>query len=179
MIYSNSYCKKCDAEYRRARRKAGYTPHPTKCRKCGAGETPQLTVYDNGYCRNCWRTYQQTYRAKNPDKVDKANRETQRAYNKRIRDEVLEAYGKKCICCGETHTEFLEIDHLNGDGALERKELSGGAALFRMIKSLGFPKDRYQILCGNCNGSFGHYGYCPHNTLPPRPIMKRKYQEER
>ena len=26
----------------------------------------------------------------------------------------------------------------------------------------GFPKDKYRLLCHNCNQSMGWYGYCPH-----------------
>src|SRR5262245_47553294 len=32
-------------------------------------------------------------------------------------------YGTECACCGETHIEFLGIDHINGGGHKHRKEI--------------------------------------------------------
>ena len=36
------------------------------------------------------------------------------AQNKRVRREAIEAYGARCVCCGETEREFLTIDHSKG-----------------------------------------------------------------
>jgi hypothetical protein len=30
------------------------------------------------------------------------------------------------------------------------------------VKAAGYPKDRYQLLCHNCNMAKGFYGLCPH-----------------
>ncbi len=79
----------------------------------------------------------------------------------RLRSEVIYAYGRLCECCGEEHLEFLTIDHKHGGGSKERK--SGGASLYKRLKKLGFPKDKYRCLCMNCNWSLGKWGYCPHN----------------
>ena len=49
-----------------------------------------------------------------------------------------------------------------------RKEVliayGGGAkALYRCVKKLKFPKDRFQLLCANCNqGKRRNGGVCPH-----------------
>jgi hypothetical protein len=78
---------------------------------------------------------------------------------------VLSAYSKDnqlaCCCCGEQHVEFLTLDHANGDGNKERRELGGQAAVFRMLRDRGFPPG-YRTLCWNCNLSYAKYGYCPH-----------------
>ena len=78
---------------------------------------------------------------------------------------VIEAYGGKCICCGETMFEFLSIDHKRNDGAKERKRLGNrvkpGLQMLRYIIKMKFPK-RYQLLCFNCNMAKGFYGKCPH-----------------
>lgn len=74
---------------------------------------------------------------------------------------VLDAYGPGCDCCGETHIEFLTIDHKNGGGRQHRKELSTTAQMLNWIIKNGFP-DSIRILCMNCNLSYGVRGYCPH-----------------
>lgn len=83
-----------------------------------------------------------------------------KAIAKKRRHETIQAYGGKCVCCGETHEEFLTIDHVYGGGAKERR-LYGGC-IYARLKRLGFPKDDYRCLCMNCNWSFGKWGYCPH-----------------
>ena len=93
-------------------------------------------------------------------KVDrkKINR---RAQQKRRRA-YLDHYGTKRECCGETITEFLNIDHLSRGGTAERKRLGGGDNANRKRMKQGFPSG-FQVLCYNCNCSLGHYGYCPHS----------------
>jgi hypothetical protein len=89
-----------------------------------------------------------------------ANRE----YYKRLRLEVLTHYGgnpPKCACCGESHIEFLSIDHIKGGGNKHRKSLSGNREIYRWLIKNNFPEG-FQILCHNCNLSKGFYGYCPH-----------------
>lgn len=81
-------------------------------------------------------------------------------YRLAIRKEVLEAYGNKCACCGESAEEFLTIDHIDGRGSHHRKEV--GPRLYAVLRRLGFPKDKYRLLCMNCNFSYGMRGYCPH-----------------
>lgn len=80
-----------------------------------------------------------------------------------LKSEIVQEYGGKCECCGEEVIEFLTVDHVNGDGASHRREIGGkGRRLYLAIKRAGFPKDRYRLLCFNCNIARGFYGYCPH-----------------
>lgn len=87
-----------------------------------------------------------------------------------LRAETLQAYGHACACagCTEIRAEFLAIDHTNGDGAAHRREicgqnkLFGGTRIYGWLKKRGFPKDRFRLLCHNCNLARGFYGYCPH-----------------
>jgi hypothetical protein len=73
--------------------------------------------------------------------------------------QVFAAYGNKCSCCGETKKAFLTIDHIFNDGIGDYRGLYD-----RLIK-LGFPKDRYRLLCFNCNcGRRVNGGVCPHKT---------------
>lgn len=85
---------------------------------------------------------------------------------------MFAAFGARCACCGETEKIFLTLDHIKNDGASHRIKLYGRRvgstyALYRAIKREGFPKDRYQILCMNCNfGKQRNGGICPHQQKP-------------
>ncbi len=79
----------------------------------------------------------------------------------KLRAEVLSAYGGLCTCCGEKESLFLAIDHIHNDGAADRKVNGDGADLYRYLRQQGFPKDRYQLLCHNCNQA-KRFGPCPH-----------------
>jgi hypothetical protein len=83
-----------------------------------------------------------------------------RQYRREVRQELIRRYGGKCACCGESTPEFLAIDHINRDGAAERREFSPDLAP-RILK-LGCPRDRFQLLCHNCNMSKEFNGVCPH-----------------
>lgn len=75
---------------------------------------------------------------------------------------VLNHYGSKCACCGETEEMFLCIDHKNNDGAAHRKEIGTGSRMMKWIIDNGFP-DTFQVLCQNCNiGKYLNGGVCPH-----------------
>lgn len=84
-----------------------------------------------------------------------------RRYRAANRMRILDAYGNKCACCGETRHEFLAVDHVNNDGAKHRREFSSTAMVYPDIIRRNFPPD-FQILCFNCNCAKGIYGKCPH-----------------
>lgn len=76
---------------------------------------------------------------------------------------VLEHYGMKCVCCNITQQEFLEIDHINGDGTEHRLEI--GRHIYEWTISNNYPNN-LQILCANCNRCKGKYGVCAHIESP-------------
>lgn len=68
---------------------------------------------------------------------------------------VLAHYGEYCNYCGEDTFELLQIDHINNDGAQERRELYGdtpaaGEKFYRELIGRNFPPG-YQTLCRSCN----------------------------
>jgi len=66
-----------------------------------------------------------------------------------------------CNCCGEDIIQFLEIDHINGDGNKHRKELGYDRIEGWLIRN-NFPEG-FQVLCCNCNkGKQLNGGKCPH-----------------
>ena len=81
-------------------------------------------------------------------------------------DRVLNHYGSRCNCCGETERGFLTIDHVRNDGAAHRRQLLPshrvGLGWYRWIVRHKYP-DFLQILCWNCNMSKARLGACPHN----------------
>lgn len=86
----------------------------------------------------------------------------------RCRDEVFNAYGGyKCNCCGESEPLFLSIDHVDNDGAVERKSgkyCGSGTGFYLWLRKNKFPSG-YQVLCMNCNtGKHKNGGVCPHHS---------------
>jgi hypothetical protein len=98
------------------------------------------------------------------DMEDKERRE-------RLKIHVLNHYGGKCVCCPTTIMEFLSMDHINGDGYIDRR-LGDGDHIWNQIKRDNYP-DTYQILCFNCHMAKTHYGYCPHSMLNNRRLRKQ------
>jgi hypothetical protein len=101
--------------------------------------------------------------------------EYSRVYRHKRRAEVLIHYGGRCACCGEDRYEFLAIDHINGGGNRERKELGAkeaGSELWLRLKRLGYP-DGFRVLCHNCNNAIAHYGRCAHEHTagPPAHVL--------
>lgn len=88
-----------------------------------------------------------------------------RQYYADLRARTVAAYGGKCSCCGEQNIQFLCVDHINNDGNKHRKEL-GGKNFYSWLEKHGFPQDRFQLLCYNCNfGKQVNKGVCPHKGI--------------
>lgn len=83
--------------------------------------------------------------------VDKANKILKSLLLRRkVRKEVLEAYGGKCVRCGFSDERALQIDHIEGRGAAHRKSLGGQVSFMFWLRKMKFPMG-FQILCANCN----------------------------
>jgi hypothetical protein len=88
-------------------------------------------------------------------KVDpEAHRGILRRRDQKLREQTWAAYGGACLGCGETEGCCLTIDHIFDDGAAERRkggrEGRAGVGFYRYLRDTGFPQDRYQLLCFNC-----------------------------
>lgn len=116
------------------------------------------------------REMDRVYRSSNKEKLKlyfrrytQAHRSEIRAYCKqqriKLRSDVIRGYGSKCVCCGEIEAVFLEVDHVNGGGAVHRR-LKSGDRIYRELRCKGYPQG-YQLLCKNCNWA-KHMGGCPH-----------------
>ncbi len=166
---SGGWCKGCES----ARKKAFYSKPDNLAKKVAKNKEWQEANRDKT------SEYQKTYYLANPEKF-KAKQVKRTAD---IRNEVLNAYGGVCACCGETEAMFLTVDHIFDDGAEERRRLfgtrvgRGTPAMYRWLKKNGFPKDRYRLMCFNCNcGRARNGGTCPHQqkcaTVESSPLTK-------
>jgi hypothetical protein len=153
-----------------------YCDNDIKCQGCGEKELCILTVdhingggckhtreiknlypwikrnnYPEGFQIFCWncqfRKKLQEAKPKNP-----TFRQLQMAtYVRNIKHEVLEQYGKICLC-GESDEIVLTLDHVNNDGA-EHRRLVGkrGFGFYMWLRQNNFPNNSpLQVLCANC-----------------------------
>jgi len=96
----------------------------------------------------------------NPEKYNAIHR----IYNKNRRIKIVRLLGGKCICCGESHIEFLSAQHKNNDGANHRREIGSGSTYNWILKNIEEAKKIIELMCMNCNTSNGFFGYCPHKV---------------
>lgn len=116
---------------------------------------------------------QRDYHRKNKEERNRKSKERNKKLNQKYRVQVLIHYGgdpPKCACCGESEFRFLTLDHINGGGSKQRREIfdgtkrkdRGGVPFYRWVKKNGFPEG-FQVLCSNCNMAKGKSKkrFCP------------------
>jgi hypothetical protein len=112
------------------------------------------------------RRYRLKRKLRQPVRTEK-QKQSNREREQRIKREVMQHYGNcMCACCGESHLEFLAIDHVNGGGRKHRKEIrsKGGCHFYLWLRRNGYPEG-YQVLCHNCNLAKSCFGICPHKKV--------------
>ncbi len=127
-------------------------------------------IIDNGFptdlqllCANCNRCKGKFGICIHKGQIDRTYSKGWRSTRKR-RLRVIQHYGGKCTCCGETEWRFLEFDHVNNDGNVHRRILKH--KIVKWIIDNNYP-DSIQLLCSNCNKAKGLFGCCPHQTIQP------------
>lgn len=116
------------------------------CTNCGVEQDREGCL-----CSRCAKT--------NIDRLVRINAENRAA--------TFDILGRACKCCGEDRLIFLAVDHVNNDGAYQRKELKLGTQ--KLYKQILKHRDdaeflsQYQTLCHNCNWAKAHGG-CPHQA---------------
>ena len=90
------------------------------------------------------KKHRTVYNKKNPSVVKNLSA----AHSKRLRIAVLAFLGNKCCRCGFNDPRALQIDHVNGGGKQELKNVSRHT-YYRKV--LADTQGRYQLLCANCN----------------------------
>lgn len=161
-------CKKIDLDTAKT---AGLTRFFTgePCRKGHVAEryvSNKWCVICNSTSKKKWSYKQPPERKRSYDKQWASNnpelrKATKSRHLRKLKMDVLNIYGNKCECCGESEALFLTIDHVNNDGKYHRKDMVG-QAFYRYLRNLGVPDPRFQILCFNCNIAKSLFGSCPH-----------------
>lgn len=81
----------------------------------------------------------------------KRNPQTDRKkYPNKVKIAIYDILGRVCKNCGFEDTRALQIDHVNGNGSIERKQITGSYYKHILIDLIKNPT-KYQILCANCN----------------------------
>lgn len=141
-----------------------------KCRRCDL-DKPQEAMQINrsrksgfsGYCKTCSAEITRAWQKANPEKARASNKRwlnehrdhvkrRRRRYQKirlpKIRAAALKILGGACVKCGMSDLRVLQIDHIKGGGAIERRRLGPLSLYQKVIRTSGAG---YQILCANCN----------------------------
>ena len=129
-----------------------------KYNKCKSCRTTKIQHKGLGFCLRCWeklvrnktpkrKQWQKKYRENNMEKIRKNNDK----YNHNLRQKVIDLFGGKCKRCGFTDMRALQIDHINGGGYQEIKNLSAKYRYKMVIESVENKEKKYQLLCANCN----------------------------
>ena len=117
------------------------------CRKCGKEKSIRTSLtHDIIYACSVFdrKLYRIEYYKKNKDK--KAE------YGKKIKKKVMNFYSSgemRCRDCKEDILELLTIEHINGGGVKQRKEMRSHNIYKWLIKE-NFPPG-YAVLCIRCN----------------------------
>ena len=74
-------------------------------------------------------------------------------YRDKLKTDMVNAYGGKCLHCNIKDPEVLVLDHIHDDAKEDRlkNNHTGGYFMYAKLKKLGWPKNNYQLLCHNCN----------------------------
>jgi len=174
--YIEFYCDECGkfvrdyASNRRYGKNAHYFCSPQcsgRFKQSGKSKAERDAAH---YRRNADRVRQRMGEYYHENKEDIIEKRKQA--DRELKQEIIDAYGGRCACCGEEMIEFLTIDHINNDGAKHRARVGKGRGVYKDIKAQGFPEGKYQVLCFNCNIARGFYGYCPHHPEDYNPVDK-------
>ena len=121
------------------------------------------------YCIACEKRLHDAFYRKKSAVNRQYYRDASKAENRRLREDVIRAYGGECACCGESEYEFMSVDHINCGGIRHIRSLGlkTQQQFYRWLRQNSYPEG-FRILCHNCNQSYGHYAYCPHEVARNR-----------
>jgi hypothetical protein len=169
--YVPKFCACCGDEIAQCNQ-SGYCSRTEDCRNQRQRETnpyrkSTLARYVGDTCKICGGPITSWNKTGSCSRTPECKKYTHKAFQLKYKLECFNAYGgAKCACCGETRLYFLTLDHVNGDGALDRAGgrdtgMSGNKT-YNRLRSLGYPdRERYQVLCFNCNCAKGVNSVCP------------------
>ena len=115
-----------------------------------------MTFKDIGkICNVSKQRAHQLYSLKYVNKKSKWDAETKKIYTREKHQEnrlnAVMALGGKCVKCGMNDYRCLQIDHINGGGSKEVREISSYSRYKWIVDNIEEAKNKYQILCANHN----------------------------
>lgn len=131
-------CAKCsDNRYKCSKDAADRRKANRQCAKC------QNPVFEKTLCPNCMNA--------------QGGRSKERRKQNRIF--IYNHFGAKCADCGEDDIRVMTLDHVDNDGAIDKKTKNGKKQLTapwyaKLVKSIKAGKPlprRLQMLCYNCH----------------------------
>jgi hypothetical protein len=134
-------CRICNV----AKKEDEFRKYRNQCRACGneAGRKWKKEWYENNKKESYLRSVK--YKVEHRQRV----RELACLSNNKKRLAIIAFLGDSCVKCGFSDWRALQIDHVNGGGVKEYKEIKRCTSIFyKRIKS---HKEKYQLLCANCN----------------------------
>lgn len=138
-------------EYKRRRRRAAGIPEHSK-RMLTPEQVVQKKTDRREYNREWKRKQSKAWRDKQVATI--------KAWRHRLRRKMIEMYGGKCACCGESEFVFLAIDHVDGGGTKHiRSYRTYTAYMLWMTEEL---RPGFRVLCHNCNMATARGQICPH-----------------
>lgn len=85
-----------------------------------------------------------------PYKTPDDRRIFQQKRQQELRNEVLDSLGGRCVKCGyKRNRRALQLDHINGDGRVDRK--GRGASYYSRLLRTPYLHQVLQVLCANCH----------------------------
>lgn len=110
--------------------------------------------YLSSYCKPCTRVKNREYHRSNDYERRRGPRDpraqaiSRKKHYAKLRSAAVEALGGDvCNYCGLDDARVLQIDHVNDDGYLERRELDQREIYRKIVQE----PERYQMLCANCH----------------------------
>ena len=163
-------CKDCGVkkpltEFRHRKNHYGVMKPIARCRPCEPAYEKRMR--DSSPQREKTLAYRREYHRKNRDQIRARNA----AWRWQRRLQVLNAYGGRCVCCGEGEPAFLVLDHKDGGGTAERRMHGNGSEVLAALIREGYP-DTIQVLCANCNMAKERPDGCPHQSTTPIDARK-------
>lgn len=117
-----------------------------------------------------WRQYVEGNKDKHRGWMQKANYK----HRQGLKQQVVVLLGGKCSCCGETELAFLSVEHVGRWGAQHRRNdgwKARGAELYRRIINGLYPKDKFDVLCMNCQIATKDGRECPHQKIDVQALI--------
>lgn len=138
---------------------------PKTCIRCKNKFIPKCG--SQKYCRNCskiaylekrrdWAEkhpkLMKQYKDKSYQKYKEERHKYDKYYRMKLRMKILKLLGEQCVKCGFSDWRALQVDHIHGKGAKERKQFKSSKSYYEfLINKIENGSKDYQLLCANCN----------------------------